>query len=167
MLHPGRLLRRPYPSEMIEWRARQQSSPQSGDRGFESRFLQGRVVCELHAGGAGPDGGESDANLTSSPSKVRIHLPFKWQPAAVACGFTPRLVRDVAAGAEPEVRIHLPPADSLSLSRFCFRTLRTRLSGRVWAAGLTTGQQRRARVSIARQPAAMSLPGHIPVPQCR
>src|SRR3984893_17574213 len=40
---------------------------------------------------------------------------------------------------EPGVRIHLPPADSLSLSRFCFRTLRTRLSARVWAAGLTTG----------------------------
>src|SRR5580704_16074347 len=31
---------------MIEWRARQQSSPQSGDRGFESRFLQRRVLCE-------------------------------------------------------------------------------------------------------------------------
>ena len=31
------------------------------------------------------------------------------------------------------------PSDSLSLSRFCFRTLRTRLSARVWAAGLTTG----------------------------
>src|SRR5580704_8278658 len=39
----------------------------------------------------------------------------------------------------PMVRILLPPADSLSLSRFCFRTLRTRLSARVWAAGLTTG----------------------------
>jgi hypothetical protein len=32
--------------------------------------------------------------------------------AAVACGFTPRSVRGVAAGAEPEVRIHLPPAES-------------------------------------------------------
>jgi hypothetical protein len=31
----------------------------------------------------------------------------------VACGFTPRSVRGVAAGAEPEVRIHLPPAESL------------------------------------------------------
>ena len=31
---------------------------------------------------------------------------------AVACGFTPRSVRGVAAGAEPEVRIHLPPAES-------------------------------------------------------
>ena len=31
---------------------------------------------------------------------------------AVACGFAPRSVRGVAAGAEPEVRIHLPPAES-------------------------------------------------------
>src|SRR5580693_6860036 len=36
--------------------------------------------------------------------------------------------------AEPEVRIHLPPADSLSLSRSRFRRSRTRLSARVWAA---------------------------------
>jgi hypothetical protein len=46
--------------------------------------------------------------------------------AAVACGFTPRSVRGVAAGAEPEVRIHLPPADSPSLSRSHFRASRTR-----------------------------------------
>ena len=32
--------------------------------------------------------------------------------AAVACGFTPRSVRGVAAGAEPEVRIHPPSAES-------------------------------------------------------
>jgi hypothetical protein len=29
----------------------------------------------------------------------------------VASGFTPRSVRGVAAGAEPEVRIHLPPGE--------------------------------------------------------
>ena len=58
---------------------------------------------------------------------------------AVACGFTPRSLRGVAAGAEPEVRIHLPPADSLSLSRSRFRRSRTRLSARVWPAGLPTG----------------------------
>src|SRR5580704_11835719 len=40
---------------------------------------------------------------------------------------------------EPEVRIHLPPADSLSLSRSRFRRSRTRLSARVWAAGLAIG----------------------------
>jgi hypothetical protein len=31
----------------------------------------------------------------------------------MACGFTPRTLRGVSAGAEPEVRIHLPPAASL------------------------------------------------------
>src|SRR5580658_10188724 len=39
----------------------------------------------------------------------------------------------------PMVRIHSPPADSLSLSRSSFRRSRTRLSARVWAAGLATG----------------------------
>jgi hypothetical protein len=37
------------------------------------------------------------------------------------------------------VRIHLPPADSLSLSRSPFRRSRTRLSARVWAADLAIG----------------------------
>ena len=41
--------------------------------------------------------------------------------------------------AEPEVRIHRPPADSLSLSRSRLRRSRTRLSARVWAAGLAVG----------------------------
>jgi hypothetical protein len=36
---------------------------------------------------------------------------------AVTCGFTPRSVRGVAAGAEPEVRIHLPPAASQQRTR--------------------------------------------------
>jgi hypothetical protein len=39
----------------------------------------------------------------------------------------------------PRVRIHLPPADSLSLSRSRFRRSRSRLSARVWVAGLATG----------------------------
>ena len=58
-----------------------------------------------------------------------IHLPQ--QKSAVSCQ-------------GPMVRIHLPPADSLSLSRSRFRRSRTRLSARVWAAGLPTGQQRLA-----------------------
>jgi hypothetical protein len=37
---------------------------------------------------------------------------------AVACGFTPRSLRGVAAGAEPEVRVHLPPAKSRANFRF-------------------------------------------------
>src|SRR6202035_614248 len=46
----------------------------------------------------------------------------------------------------PMVRIHLPPADSLSLSRSSFRRSRTRLSARVWAAGLATGSAETRRV---------------------
>src|SRR3984957_2480774 len=42
-------------------------------------------------------------------------------------------------GGVPMVRIDLPPADSLSLSRSRFRRSRTRLSARVWAAGLAIG----------------------------
>ncbi len=40
--------------------------------------------------------------------------------------------------AGPRVRIHFPPADSLSLSRSRFRRSRTRLSARVCGAGLAT-----------------------------
>src|SRR6202011_201449 len=56
---------------------------------------------------------------------------------------------------EPEVRIHLPPADSLSLSRSSFRRSRTRLSARVWAAGLATGSaetRRGFRYRVNRRP---------------
>src|SRR5580704_4064156 len=54
---------------------------------------------------------------------------------------TPTGYRDflISSRAEPEVRIHLPPADSLYLSRSRFRRSRTRLSARVWAAGLAIG----------------------------
>src|ERR1700731_2654796 len=55
-------------------------------------------------------------------------------------------LREGCRRAEPEVRIHLPPADSLSLSRSRFRRSRTRLSARVWAAGLAIGVGRDARV---------------------
>src|ERR1700730_15021657 len=44
----------------------------------------------------------------------------------------------------PTVAINLPPSDSLSLPRGRFRRSRTRLSARVWPAGLPTGQQRLA-----------------------
>src|ERR1700720_1857131 len=48
--------------------------------------------------------------------------------------------------AEPEVRIHLPPADSLSLSRSLFRRSRTRLSARVWGSWLDDQVGRDAQV---------------------
>ena len=47
---------------------------------------------------------------------------------------------------EPKFRIHLPPAESPSLSRIRFRKSRTRLSARVCAAGLATGSAETRRV---------------------
>src|SRR6202048_83682 len=54
-------------------------------------------------------------------------------------GGGPALENGSGSVGEPKVRIHLPPADSLSLSRSRFRRSRTRLSARVWAAGLAIG----------------------------
>src|SRR6266851_10347936 len=67
----------------------------------------------------------------------------------------------------PRVRIRFPPAESLSLGRIHFRRSRTpafRAGVRGWL-GDRVGRDA-PRVSIARQPAAISLSGHIPVPQC-
>src|SRR4029077_16073828 len=47
----------------------------------------------------------------------------------------------------PMVRIHLPPAESLSLSRSCFECREPRLSARLCAAGLATGSAETCRVS--------------------
>jgi hypothetical protein len=72
------------------------------------------------------------------------------------------------AGAGPMVRIHLPPAESLSLSRIRFRRSRTpafRAGVRGWLSE-RVGRDAQG-VSMPRQPAAISLSGHIPVPQCR
>ena len=49
-------------------------------------------------------------------------------------------------GGVPMVRIHLPPADSLSLSRSLFRRSRTRLSARVWGSWLDDQVGRDAQV---------------------
>src|ERR1700719_3701916 len=70
--------------------------------------------------------------------------------------------------AGPMVRIRFPPAESLSLGRIHFRRSRTpafRAGVRGWL-GDRVGRDA-PRVSIARQPAAISLSGHIPVPQYR
>jgi hypothetical protein len=67
-----------------------------------------------------------------------------------------------------QVRIHLPPAESPSLSRIHFRRPRTpafRPGVRGWL-GERVGRDAQG-VSISRQPAAISLSGHIPVPQRR
>jgi hypothetical protein len=68
----------------------------------------------------------------------------------------------------PRVRILLPPAESLSLSRIRFRRSRTpafRAGVRGWLSE-RVGRDAQG-VSMPRQPAAISLSGHIPVPQCR
>ena len=64
--------------------------------------------------------------------------------------------------------IHLPPADSPSLARIRVRRSRTpafRAGVRGWL-GDRVGRDAQG-VSISRQPAAISLSGHIPVPRCR
>jgi hypothetical protein len=66
------------------------------------------------------------------------------------------------------VRIRFPPAESPSLSRIRFRRSRTpafRAGVRGWL-GDWVGRDAQV-VSIPQQPAAISLSGHIPVPQCR
>jgi hypothetical protein len=66
------------------------------------------------------------------------------------------------------VRIRFPPAESLSLSRSCFQGSRTpafRAAVRGWV-GDRVGRDAQG-VSRSRQPAAISLSRHIPVPQCR
>src|SRR5206468_12960973 len=78
------------------------------------------------------------------------------------------LASTTSPDAEPMVRIHLPPAESLSLSRSCFQGTRTpafRAAVRGWL-GDRVGRDAQG-VSRSRQPAAISLSRHIPVPQCR
>jgi hypothetical protein len=72
------------------------------------------------------------------------------------------------AGAEPMVRIRFPPAESPSLSRSCFRVSGTpafRAAVRRWLADRVSRDAQ--GVSRSRQPAAISLSRHTPVPQCR
>ncbi len=94
---------------------------------------------------------KSPIQVRTPLSRRRVTQTRSWRPG-VAAGATgratpaavgePEIKADLRA--ELEVRIHPPPADSLSLSRSRFRRSRTRLSARVWAAGLPTGQQRLA-----------------------
>src|SRR5580704_5410924 len=62
------------------------------------------------------------------------------------CGTERGQPKRVVSYAVPMVRIHLPPADSLSLSRSGISKSRTRLSARVSAAGLATGSAETRRV---------------------
>src|SRR5262249_24464862 len=69
--------------------------------------------------------------------------------------------------AQPEVRIHLPPAESQSLARTHFRksTSPAFRAGVCGWVGDRVGRDVQG-VSISRQPAEISLSGQIPVPQC-
>jgi hypothetical protein len=95
---------------------------------YISSFDTGRVLAQEQHGVFIPSRGEEQ--ITPRCAKRRSHCDPTFgngMPSAHDAG-----------GRQPEVRIHLPPADSLSLSRSRFRRSRTRLSARVWAAGLPT-----------------------------
>jgi hypothetical protein len=79
------------------------------------------------------------ASHPPSPTTAQHSLPGGALPPYRGRSFTGRNASASPDAPEPEVRIHLPPADSLSLSRSRFRRSRTRLSARVWAAGLAIG----------------------------
>jgi hypothetical protein len=75
--------------------------------------------------------------MDSNPRSLARNSRFLLRKAN--CGTERGQPKRVVSCAVPMVRIHLPPADSQSLSRSRFRRSRTRLSARVWAAGLATG----------------------------
>jgi len=69
---------------------------------------------------------------------------------------------------EPEVRIHSPPADSPSLTGSSAPGSRTpAFRAGVQAVGGGAVHRDRDRPATWRRPAALSLPGQIPVPQCQ
>jgi hypothetical protein len=79
------------------------------------------------------------ASHPPSPTTAQHSLPGGALPPYRGRSFTGRIASASPDAPEPEVRIHLPPAESLSLSRIRFRRSRTRLSARVCAAGLASG----------------------------
>src|SRR6202030_485433 len=86
------------------------------------------------------------ASHPPSPTTAQHSLPGGALPPYRGRSFTGRIASASPDAPEPEVRIHLPPADSQSLSRSRFRRSRTRLSARVWPAGLATGSAETRRV---------------------
>src|SRR3954451_25253945 len=73
---------------------------------------------------------EMDSNHRSPARKSRFLL------RKANCGTERGQPKRVVSYAVPMVRIHLPPAESPSLFRSCFRGSRTPLSVRLCAAGL-------------------------------
>jgi hypothetical protein len=106
----------------------------------------------------------TDSNRRSLPQDASVYLAER-SGAKTSRGAVPQGWSIVAG---PRVRIHLPPAESLSLAPSRSRTWRTpafRAGVRGWL-GDWVGRDAQV-VSIPQQPAAISLSGHIPVPQCR
>ncbi len=108
------------------------------------------------------------ASHPPSPTTAQHSLPGGALPPYRGRSFTGRIASASPDAPELEVRIHLPPAESPSLSPSCFRGSRTpafRAAVRGWL-GDRVGRDAQG-VSRSRQPAAISLSRHIPVPQCR
>ena len=78
------------------------------------------------------------ASHPPSPTTAQHSLPGGALPPYRGRSFTGRIASASPDAPEPKVRIHSPPADSLSLFRSRFRRSRTRLSARVCADGLAT-----------------------------
>src|SRR6516164_810519 len=83
-------------------------------------------------------------------------------------GRSSRARHKACCGAEPMVRIHLPPADSPSLAGFLLAVSKSRQLPRGARArpGGTAGRDAQGS-SKSRQLRVTSLPGPIPVPQCQ
>jgi hypothetical protein len=130
--------------------------PFPGRGGQKASAAEGPMVRRLAAGGR----------------QLRTIGPGTKEPV-FCCG---RRIAGPSAGSQkglffyavPMVRIHLPPADSPSLARIRYQASRTpafRAGVRGWL-GDRVGRDAQG-VSISRQPAAISLSGHIPVPRDR
>src|ERR1700719_93885 len=86
------------------------------------------------------------ASHPPSPTTAQHSLPGGALPPYRGRSFTGRNASASPDAPEPEVRIHLPPADSPSLSRSAFEDQEPGLSARLWAVGLAPGSAETHRV---------------------
>ena len=108
------------------------------------------------------------ASHPPSPTTAQHSLPGGALPPYRGRSFTGRNASASPDAPEPEVRIHLPPADSQSLARFLLPVSKSRQLPRRARArpGGTVGRDAQGS-STSRQLRVISLSGPIPVPQCR
>ena len=121
------------------------------------------------AGAIGPPRAEPDRAPTIPQlagsrlgDKIQWTSPNLLEPAGTACA------RNKLSfyGAVLKVRIHLPPAVSPRLARFCPPTARSRLFARVCGPSRCSAVSRDGHdAAIWRQRVIISLSGPIPVPQ--